>query len=142
MDKHRYQSPVLWSGRSAPEVIIDEALNIDFTPIKMSNTDCNFMEDHEHASAAMLHALGIKPELVGKLVPSRWIDKAYESKQYRFPVSKKKRIRQKWAKDKRNYRDVEVKKILVNTATGAIYGHPDTIEFINKYIEYGRLSRR
>lgn len=43
--------------------------------------------------------------------------------QYRFPRSKKKRIRNKWAKRPENFRaDPKVYQF-----NGAIYGHPETI---------------
>lgn len=43
----------------------------------------------------------LPPIVVTEQVPTRW-------KQWRFPRSKQRRIRRKWAKSRRNWRSVEV----------------------------------
>jgi hypothetical protein len=55
-----------------------------------------------------------------------------DRKQFRFPRSKKKRIRKKWAKDKRNWKVVpEYKAVFIN---GCLYAHPDVLERIRKKV--------
>jgi hypothetical protein len=46
-----------------------------------------------------------------------------DSRQVRFPRSKKRRIRKKWSKDKRNYKDFPSDNILV-AGGSAIFIHP------------------
>lgn len=51
-----------------------------------------------------------------------------ETRQYRFPRSKKKRIRKKWAKRRQNYRFEPSTQLLINHEKREIYGHPTVIE--------------
>jgi hypothetical protein len=50
--------------------------------------------------------------------------------QYRFPKSKKKRIRKKWAKRPQNYRyHTEYQSVVID---GTIYVHPDVYELLKE----------
>jgi len=53
--------------------------------------------------------------------------------QYRFPRSKKKRIRKKWAKDKRNWRHEPMKVIWQMGNT--VFAHPAVIDRIKKAVD-------
>lgn len=56
----------------------------------------------------------------------------WEDVQWRFPRSKKMRIRQKWAKDRRNWRSV-----MVPTAAmvgGVLVAHPSIVEKIKRKV--------
>lgn len=47
-----------------------------------------------------------------KIAVNEAVCKSFERIQYRFPKSKKKRIRKKWRKDKTNFRNQEVHRII------------------------------
>ena len=56
------------------------------------------------------------------------------SEQYRFPRSKKRRMRRKWAKQKRNYRDVPLSPCRVGNT---IYMHPITFAELKRQTKRG-----
>ncbi len=58
-------------------------------------------------------------------------------KQFRYPLSKKKRIRKKFAKDKANFKWFNQSRILVNTADKVIYCNKETLEkFTQEFLNY------
>jgi len=54
------------------------------------------------------------------VVRSKFLPCKQEWRQVRFPRSKKKRIRKKWAKNKRNFRMVDTEPVMMNVA-GTFY---------------------
>lgn len=58
--------------------------------------------------------------------------------QVRFPRSKKRRIRKKWAKQQRNYASVPSNEIL--QMMGALYVHPNTWQRIKRVVDTMRQS--
>ncbi|MFA6959935.1 MAG: hypothetical protein WC205_04190 [Opitutaceae bacterium] len=87
-----------------------------------SNADCGDNVLTEEVLLDLLEKHGRKPfELSGEIKASEAL-----VEQFRFPKSKKKRIRKKWAKRPGNWRPM--KKVWV-LEDGTIYAHPDHLIF-------------
>lgn len=65
-----------------------------------------------------------------KLINDRFM---CERKQVRFPRSKRKRIRRKWAKQAKNYRDVPLKTIY--QLGDKLIGHPETLRRLSTEVD-------
>ena len=63
-----------------------------------------------------------------KILTSRWISPIAMRYQYRYPKTKKARIRVKWKKNKRNYRSRNQHLVVLHHETQTIYVHPDHLE--------------
>ncbi len=55
--------------------------------------------------------------------------------QFRFPTSKKKRIRKKWRKNKNNWKSIPSKRILYFKETHTIICHPHFLPSIHKMVK-------
>lgn len=75
-----------------------------------------------------------------RTVVSSWIQNDFISMQFRFPKSKKKRIRKKWTKRPFNFKMKEFDRIIFDKENMTVYGNQKAIDNLNK--RYDTLRRR
>jgi hypothetical protein len=144
MDQYLRIDPhsVLWElPTQKVKVCIDR---FKIAPIDVDDSN-NYKSHMIDSFRYMLNALKIKSELCGEpLKPifqqkhltfrvCPWISSKMELKQFRFPKSKKKRIRNKWSKKSTNSKLQEVEQVVFIKETMTVFGSQKTIDRLKKH---------